>query len=263
MKKFNFVYITINKVNGKCYVGSHGTENENDKYLGTGTLIKYAIKKYGKENFLQINLKRCDNIKEARDKEEHYINLFNTIAPAGYNIHPKGGLGFLEHTEETKEKFKEIRSGVSFDEFYGLEKSKEIRNKISKNNAHYWKNKKQSQETKDKRALANTGKKRTEETKNKIKNSLLGKKHSKERRKNESTSHIGQIPWNKGIKTNKHSSNYKIIPEDELHQIINMHVEQRFSPKKISALFNDKYSWIKIMKTLKNENVFKPKIIRK
>jgi len=39
----------------------------------------------------------------------------------------------------------------------------------------------------------------SKESKEKIRQSLLGIKHNEERKKRESESHIGQIPWNKGL----------------------------------------------------------------
>ena len=51
MKRYNFVYITTNIVNGKQYVGSHGTNNLNDGYLGSGQALHLAFEKYGKGNF--------------------------------------------------------------------------------------------------------------------------------------------------------------------------------------------------------------------
>lgn len=47
------IYKTTNKINGKIYVGLD-TKN-NPKYLGSGKIIKFAIKKYGKENFEKKN----------------------------------------------------------------------------------------------------------------------------------------------------------------------------------------------------------------
>ena len=43
-KKFNFVYITICKENGKCYVGSHCTDKEDldfNQYYGGGLYFLY------------------------------------------------------------------------------------------------------------------------------------------------------------------------------------------------------------------------------
>ena len=45
------VYKTVNLVNGKYYIGVHKTDNPYDDYIGSGKLIKRAIKKYGKDSF--------------------------------------------------------------------------------------------------------------------------------------------------------------------------------------------------------------------
>lgn len=49
MKQY-FIYETTNLKNGKKYIGKHYGEL-NDSYLGSGTLLKKAIEKYGKESF--------------------------------------------------------------------------------------------------------------------------------------------------------------------------------------------------------------------
>lgn len=67
--KYHIIYKTTNLINGKIYVGMHSTDNLNDGYLGSGWILKQAIKKYGKENFKREVLLVLSNRKEAREVE--------------------------------------------------------------------------------------------------------------------------------------------------------------------------------------------------
>ena len=62
-KIYHITYITTNLINRKQYVGDHSTNNINDGYLGTGTLIKKAIKNTKKERFLSKNPPNTGRIK--------------------------------------------------------------------------------------------------------------------------------------------------------------------------------------------------------
>ena len=46
-----YFYKITNKINRKYYFGVHSTEDINDGYMGSGTVLAKAYKKYGIQNF--------------------------------------------------------------------------------------------------------------------------------------------------------------------------------------------------------------------
>ena len=85
-----YVYKITNNINGKTYIGQH--LDRGDDYWGSGTNIKKAIIKYGKENFTKEIL--VDNIqsqKEADNIEIKLINEAKLIGKAEYNIQTVSG----------------------------------------------------------------------------------------------------------------------------------------------------------------------------
>ena len=100
-----YIYITTNLINGKRYIGQHKTDNPTDSYLGSGKLLKEALAKYGKENFIKEILDICETPQEANDKERYYIALYNAVKSDDfYNLSEGGqeGAGFKIYLEKLK-----------------------------------------------------------------------------------------------------------------------------------------------------------------
>lgn len=88
------IYRTTNIVNGKIYIGKHETTDPNDSYLGSGTLLKLAIKKYGKQNFKKDILFLCDSQIEMYQKEIELVNEDFVKRQDTYNLKVGGNGGW-------------------------------------------------------------------------------------------------------------------------------------------------------------------------
>lgn len=91
------VYETTNLINGKTYIGKHVTLNPEDDYLGSGTALKRAVQKYGKENFRKEILYIFDSKEEMNSKEIELVSLEFCREKTNYNLAPggAGGFGFI------------------------------------------------------------------------------------------------------------------------------------------------------------------------
>lgn len=101
------IYKTTNLINGKFYIGQD--YNNNPDYLGSGKLLKRAIKKYGQENFIKEVIEICDSKEQLNEREIFWINETNAKT-LGYNI-ADGGHGGNTYTEETKKRVSEMLKG--------------------------------------------------------------------------------------------------------------------------------------------------------
>ncbi len=93
-KQYN-IYKTTNFVNGKFYWGVHDSIDEKDGYFGSGTILRKAIKKYGKENFRRVTKLLYDTAKEAYEDEGFIVDKLMVENPMSYNSHVGGKGGSL------------------------------------------------------------------------------------------------------------------------------------------------------------------------
>lgn len=97
------IYCHINKINGKRYIGQTHDYKKRclpSNYKGC-TKFYYAIQKYGWDNFDHVILEEGLTLEQANQREEYYIQFYNTIED-GYNL-KSGGLN-NQLSEESKQK---------------------------------------------------------------------------------------------------------------------------------------------------------------
>ena len=129
------IYKTTNIINGKIYIGKD--EKNNPKYLGSGTILKLAIKKYGKENFKKEILEYCNNREFLCILEIYWIEKLQSKNPKiGYNIKNGGNGGYTYiDNEEIKYKISKNHADISGEKnpMFGKKHTDESRLKMSIN----------------------------------------------------------------------------------------------------------------------------------
>lgn len=158
-----YIYITTNLINNKKYIGLKTSEYFKNNYLGSGKIIKKAIKKYRKENFKVELLEECNSIEDLKQAERKWIKYYNAQSDSNfYNIAEGGQWGncILGMSEEER---------------------KIYTNKLSKGIAQSYVKNPKLKETRAKNfSKANKGRKRTEKEKEHLKE--VSKKMWEERR---------------------------------------------------------------------------------
>lgn len=90
------IYCITNKINGKKYIGySKNYIKRCETHLskkGCAILLRQAIEKYNRCNFLIEMIYESSDIEEIKQKEIYYIQEYNSFSPNGYNI-AIGGTG--------------------------------------------------------------------------------------------------------------------------------------------------------------------------
>jgi group I intron endonuclease len=244
-----YIYKTTNLINGKIYIGKSELSIFRKNYLGSGIILKRAIKKYSKKCFKKTILFKCSNKKELCEKEIYYIALYNSRDHnIGYNISEGGDGGSFKgrkHSEETKIKMRNSSKHLSGKDHPNFNKKasastrrklrrvRRLRPLIGLLNGMF--GKKLSEENKLKmnavpkigKLNSMYGKKHSKKTISRMsiamngkKNPFFGKTHSDETRIKMSQSMIGRIPWNKGL-TKENNDSLKCASEKLKIKLIN------------------------------------------
>lgn len=141
------IYIITNNINKKSYVGQ--TNNISYRFKSHKTNYKYKYKlnplynafiKYNIKNFTFQIIEEHNSRQEANEAEIFYIQLFQTLAPNGYNLAP-GGQGNSPTTQtklkisnslKSKKHLLNVSKTGKDHPRYGHKHSPEIREKINK-----------------------------------------------------------------------------------------------------------------------------------
>jgi group I intron endonuclease len=114
------IYLVINTVNGKRYVGQtcegwkrrwdlHCWKADNDPR----EYFTNAIKKHGKDSFLMEELEWVRGLEAANQAETFYISLFDTMdRTKGYNLTSGGNKGFV-FSDETRERISRSQKALN------------------------------------------------------------------------------------------------------------------------------------------------------
>lgn len=108
------LYKITNLVNGKMYIGQHVTENLDDGYMGSGKLMKYALSKYGVENFRKEWLGFYEDEEELNYMERVFVDQTWVDRADTYNLKVGGEGGSKKGRKvsaQTKQKLSEAHKG--------------------------------------------------------------------------------------------------------------------------------------------------------
>jgi hypothetical protein len=94
---FFTIYKITNNINNKIYIGKHQTAIIDDGYMGSGKILKAAIKKYGVENFKKDILHIFNSEEDMNAMEKELVTEDFCLRPDTYNlcIGGKGGFGYI------------------------------------------------------------------------------------------------------------------------------------------------------------------------
>ena len=208
-----YIYLIVNKVNGKTYVGQRKSSKEwyDDSYMGSGKRLKLAKQKYGIENFEKFLIQYCYSKEETDKAEKFWIAEYRSRGKAEYNIadggHCSPSFKGHHHSEESKAK---CRASVlkTYELNSTRQKLSEMKKGVPKSEEH-------------KVAIRNAlrGKPKSEEHRQHCKEAqrkyfethegtFKGRHHSEESKEKNRLAHLGKPSRNKGKKLGSNGTHW-------------------------------------------------------
>ena len=163
MKK-HIIYKTTNLVNGKIYIGCHKTDNLEDDYMGSGKILKRAIKKYGIKYFKKEIIQVFDKPDDMFDMEAELVNEEFVKDTSNYNL-KVGGQGGFDYINKNS---LQGRDGNQKNLLYGYERIYRLKEKGTYDSYISKQRENMKRLSKNGGCFDWTGKKHTEESKKKI-----------------------------------------------------------------------------------------------
>lgn len=176
---YGFIYITTNLINGKKYLGQRKFYRNWQEYLGSGKSLLYAIRKYGKENFVRNIVCICNSLAEL-NQAEHDISVFLNVVESSdwYNLKYGGdSMEGYSPPPEVREKISRANKGKPAPN-KGIPMSEEAKRKqreVQSGEKSAWYGRKHTEETKQKIRNKKIGTQASQETKNKMSQQRQGK----------------------------------------------------------------------------------------
>jgi NUMOD3 motif len=200
---FGFIYVTVNNITGKKYLGLHNTWRRD--YIGSGNYMKAAIKKYGRENFTRYIIDTADSYEDLCNLEAYYITeafgLDISHSDDWYNITSglqRGGNTWAGMTEDDRQKRAEKVSKALSGRKHSEEQVEKNRRAQLKRMANPKERQKVAEATKA--AMADPEvRKRMSAAKKDTPSWNKGKKMSEAARQKMSSARMGKSPANKGV----------------------------------------------------------------
>lgn len=244
------IYRTTNLVNGKYYIGKQ--KKYTDRYLGSGIALKFAIKKYGKENFKKEILEVCNTEDELQNKELEWLDklnavknkqCYNLVRETSPNIHRS-----YNDVEYRKKLSQSVKIAMNRPEVH----AKIVCNNSGKNNPMYGKTR--TDDFKKMVSQIHKGKQLSGQTKDRISKSHIGIKATGETREKMRKSQLKrwntiriEVNWEKRRVFDNRASFMKFIHKyNQEIPIGRVHGE---SPKRINwkRALRGEYAFIKII----------------